>query len=49
MSNQAFSEAEDLMVGAGELYFKRDDDNNKSFHHLGNVEEFNINTDITTV
>lgn len=49
MSNQAFSEAEDLMLGAGELLFLRDDDNNKSFHHLGNVEEFTLTTDVTTV
>ena len=48
MANQAFSEAEDLMVGAGELYFKRKDDNN-GLHHLGNVEEFNITTEVTTV
>ena len=48
MANQAFSESADLMVGAGELYFKRKDDNN-GLHHLGNVEEFNITTDVTTV
>lgn len=48
MANQAFSEAEDLMVGAGELYFRRKDDVN-GLHHLGNVEEFNITTDVTTV
>ena len=39
MSNQAFSQAADLMVGAGEFYFQRDDDVN-GFHHLGNVDEF---------
>lgn len=48
MSNQAFSESADLMVGAGELYFKRKDDPN-GFHHLGNAESFNITTDVTTV
>ena len=48
MANQAFSESEDLMVGAGELYFRRKDDVN-GLHHLGNVEEFNITTDVTTV
>lgn len=48
MSNQANSVAEDLMVGAGELYFKRDGDDN-GWHHLGNVEEFNITNDVTTV
>ena len=36
------------MVGAGELYFKRSDDPN-GFHHLGNVEEFTITNDVTTV
>lgn len=48
MSNQAVSVAEDLMVGAGELYFRRDGDGN-GFHHLGNVEEFTITNDVTTV
>ena len=48
MANQSFSAAEDLMVGAGELYFKRKDDPN-GFHHLGNAESFNITTDVTTV
>lgn len=48
MSNQAFSQAADLMVGAGELYFQRDDDVN-GYHHLGNVDEFNITNDVTTV
>ena len=48
MANQAFSQAEDLMVGAGELYFQRDDDPN-GLHHLGNVGEFNITNDVTTV
>lgn len=36
------------MVGAGELYFKRSDDSH-GFHHLGNVEEFTITNDVTTV
>ena len=48
MSNQAFSQAADLMVGAGEFYFQRDDDVN-GLHHLGNVDEFNITNDVTTV
>lgn len=48
LANQAFSEAADLMVGAGELYFRRKDDPN-GLHHLGNVETFNITTDVTTV
>lgn len=49
LSNQAYSEAEDLMLGAGELYFFRDDDQNKSFHHLGNASEFTLTTDVTKV
>lgn len=48
MANQAMSESRDLMVGAGEFYFRRSDDAN-GLHHLGNVEEFNITTDVTTV
>lgn len=48
MSNQAVSVAEDLMVGAGELYFFRNGDPH-GFHHLGNVEEFTITNDVTTV
>lgn len=48
MANQAFSESADLLVGAGELYFRRKDDPN-GLHHLGNVETFNITTDVTTV
>lgn len=48
MANQAFSEAADLMVGAGEIYFSRNDDPN-GYHHIGNVEEMNITTDVTTV
>lgn len=48
MANQIASQADDLMVGAGEFYFQRDDDTN-GFHHLGNVDEFNITNDITTV
>lgn len=49
MSNQAYSDSNDLMLGAGVLYFMRDDDQNKSLHHLGNVEEFTLTTDVTTV
>lgn len=37
-----------LMVGAGSIYFKRFDDDNQ-LHFLGNVSEFNITTDVTTV
>ena len=49
MANQAASEAEDLQLGAGTLYFLRNSDNNKGFHHLGNAEEFTITMDVTTV
>lgn len=48
ISNQAFSVSEDLMVGAGVLYFKRSDDSN-GFHHLGNVEEFTISNDVDKI
>lgn len=48
MANQATSRADDLMVGAGALFFERSDDPN-GLHHLGNVSEFNITTDVTTV
>lgn len=48
MANQAFSEASDLMVGAGGLYFRRFDDENQ-LHFLGNCTEFNVTTDVTTV
>lgn len=48
MSNQSFSVSEDLMVGAGVLYFKRSDDSN-GFHHLGNVEEFTITNDVDKI
>lgn len=48
MSNQAYSVSEDLMVGAGTLYFHRDDDPH-GWHHLGNVDEFNISNDIEKV
>ena len=48
MANQAFSESEDLMVGAGGIYFKRSDDANQ-LHFLGNCTQFNITTDVTTV
>lgn len=36
------------MVGAGVLYFQRNDDPN-GWHHLGNVDEFTINNNIETV
>ena len=51
MSNQAQSLASDLMVGAGEVWFNRKSASKDSngFHHLGNVDEFNITVDVTTV
>lgn len=51
MANQAFSDATDLMVGAGELYFKRkkSDGTYESFHHMGNVDEFTITNDLTKI
>lgn len=51
MSNQAQSLASDLMVGAGEIWFKRNSASADSngFHHLGNVEEFTITVDVTKV
>ena len=50
MSNQAFSRPEDLMVGAGTLYFKRTHSKDKhGFHHLGNSTGFTITTDIEKI
>ena len=50
MANQAFSRAEDLMVGAGTLYFKRNQSKDKhGFHHLGNATSFSISTDIEKI
>lgn len=48
MANQAFSLSEDLMVGAGEVMFKRSDDSN-GWHTLGNCDEMNITVDVTKV
>ena len=48
MANQAFSLSEDLMVGAGEVLFKRSDDAN-GWHTLGNCDEMNITVDVTKV
>ena len=48
MSNQAFSLSEDLLVGAGEIMFKRSDDAN-GWHTLGNCDEMNITVDVTKV
>ena len=51
MSNQAQSLASDLLVGAGEVWFNRKSASKDSngFHHLGNVDEFSITVDVTTV
>ena len=51
MSNQAQSLASDLMVGAGEVWFNRKSasEDSSGFHHLGNVDEFNITVDVTKV
>ena len=46
MANQAFSLSEDLLVGAGEIWFSRDGDTN-GLHHLGNCEEMNFTVDVT--
>lgn len=48
MSNQAFSEASDLQVGAGTLYFHRKTDSN-GYHHMGDAQDFNITTDTTKI
>lgn len=48
MANQAFSLSEDLMVGAGEVMFKRSDDSN-GWHTLGNCDEMNITVDVTKI
>ena len=46
MANQAFSLSEDLLVGAGEIWFSRDGDN-YGLHHLGNCEEMSFTVDVT--
>lgn len=48
MANQAFSLSEDLMVGAGEVMFRRLDDAN-GWHTLGNCDEMSITVDVTKV
>ena len=50
MSNQAFSRPENLMVGAGTLYFKRTKSkDDHGFHHLGNCTSFNLSTAIDKI
>ena len=51
MANSTFSNAEDLSLGTGELYFKRKTSTpaNDRFHHMGNCEKCDVKTDITKV
>ena len=49
MSNQAFSLADDLTCGAGEVWFDRQSDCTDGWHHLGNADEMTIKVDVTTV
>lgn len=51
MANSTFSNAEDLTLGTGELYFKRKSSTpeNDRFHHMGNCEKCDVKTDITKV
>ena len=48
MANQCSSLSSDLMVGAGEVWFKRSDDAN-GWHTLGNCDEMNITVDVTKI
>ena len=48
MANQCSSLSSDLMVGAGEVWFKRSDDAN-GWHTFGNCDEMNITVDVTKV
>ncbi|HML33854.1 hypothetical protein [Sporomusa sphaeroides] len=46
------SNAEDLMLGAGTIYFERFDRQGQPtgiLHHCGNVDAFNLTTEVTTV
>ena len=51
MANSTFSNAEDLSLGTGELYFKRKSSTpaTDKFHHMGNCEKCDVKTDITKV
>lgn len=51
MANKSGSRAEDLMLGAGAVYFERLDDNEQSMgiHPCGNVDSFNLTTEVTTI
>lgn len=46
------SNADDLMIGAGTVYFERftrQGEPTGILHHCGNVDAFNVNTEVTTV
>lgn len=51
MANAAYSVNDDLMVGAGALYFnrKKSDGTYAGLHHMGNADEFTITNDPTTI
>lgn len=48
MANNTFSNAGDLFLGTGTLYFKRKSSTpaNDKFHHMGNCDNFSVATDI---
>lgn len=48
MSNRAFGDSRDILLGAGELYISVDGDNS-GWKNLGNVEDFTITADITDI
>ena len=49
MADQAFSNSEDLMFGSGELYILYDDEVDLGWKHLGNADEFIINTELESI
>lgn len=51
-ANKSGSNAEDLMLGAGAVYFERFTKQGEPtgiFHHCGNVDSFNLTTEVTSV
>lgn len=51
-ANKSGSNADDLMLGAGTVYFERFTKQGEPtgiLHHCGNVDSFNLTTDVTTV
>lgn len=51
-ANKSGSNAEDLMLGAGTVYFERFSKQGEPtgiLHHCGNVDSFNLTTEVTTV